>query len=201
MKFLFGFILALLPLQAFAVWEVVPPLRSTYSVTSAQSNLGYSTPYAYPTDICMIGNAVGGTGSNTNNKLLTVYHVRISGYQTTGGIDAFYLVKRSTLSTGPNTPLTVISHDTFQPSSYADVQWFSSAPSLGTTIGTVRGADVLMQANTGTAANGIYDWDFGPSSGTQPITLHQNEMLAVNMGGQGLPAGLKMICEFTWQEQ
>ncbi len=180
-------ILISLPIQAFAVWESVPPLRNTYSTSSI-----LTVPYATPTDLCMIGNPTSG--------VITVHHIRISGYQTTGGVNGFYIVKRSTLSTGQRTALTAVGHGDYA-DSYADIQFFKASPSLGTTVGTLRGADILIPAPAGTSANGGYDFDFGPGSGVQPITLNKNEMVSVNFNSAAVPAGMSIICEFTWQEQ
>lgn len=188
MKFILALLLTLIPFQALAVWEVVNPLRSTFSTSSA-----FTIPYATPTDLCMIGNPTKGT--------ITIHHIRVSGVQTTAGLNPFYLVKRSTLDTCAETTLTAVSHDYYASSSYADIQFCTGAPSLGTSEGTIRGADVLFPAPGNTSGNQAYDFDFGPASGTQPIILHQNEMVALNFNTVAVPAGMRLVCEFTWQEQ
>lgn len=192
MKFFFGLILIIVSLQASAAWETIPPLRNTYSTSSVQTP-GFQAPYATPTDICMIG--------NPTNRVLTLHHIRVSGIQTTGGENAFFIVKRSSLDTCPGKPLVAVPHDSQQPASYSDIQWCTSAPSLGTYVGTLRATDVLTPATTGTSAPGVYDWDFGPNTGTQPIVLHLNEMIAINFSSMAVPSGMQLACEFSWQEQ
>ena len=191
MKFILALLLTLLSIQAFAVWEVVPPMRNTFSTSSFQTQ-GFKAPYATPSDICMIGNPTTG--------LMTVSHIRVSGTQTTGGSAGFFIVKRSSLDTCVENTLTSVGHES-RSNSYSDIQWCTGAPTLGTYIGTLRATDVVIPAPGGTSVSGVYDWDFGPNSRVQPMILHQNEMVAVNFAGMAVPTGFQMVCEFTWQEQ
>lgn len=179
--------LSLIPMGANAAWEVVAPYVASYSASAA-----VFTPYATPSDLCAIGGSTAVT--------IRVYHVRVWGTQTTGGVNAFFLVKRSTYSAGPNTPLTPIQHDSYIVAPNADLMTFLSAPStIGKTVGIIRGSDVFTAAPAGLASS-YFDFDFGLASGVQPIVLHANEMLALNFGNIAVPAGMKISCEFNWTE-
>lgn len=174
--------------SASAAWEVSAPTTATYSATMVPI-----APYATPTDLCVLG-----TNSST---LIKVFHVRVWGTQTTGGVNGFFLVKRRAFDTfAANTAMTVVPHDSYVQPSGADVTFLTAAPTVGTSLGVVRGADVFVAAPAGLGTS-LFDFDFGPSTGVQPIILHQNEMLALNFAGVAVPSGMKISCEFNWTEQ
>lgn len=184
-------ILALIfPLNAHAVWEVVPPLWAAFSASSA-----LFTPYATPTDVCMLGNP---NGAST----IRVSQIRVWGSQSTAGTNAWYIIKRSTLDgVGSNSSaLTAVNHDALVVAPGADILKITAAPAaLGTSLGTLRGADVFAPQSS-SAQNGIYTFDFAFDQGVNPIVLHKNEMIALNFNGAAVPTGMVVSCEFTWAE-
>jgi hypothetical protein len=191
MKMVILLLALLFPLGVNAYWEVGAPLKDTYE---AGTDLTYSTLYSTsPTDFCVIGGSPG--------KVVKVYHARIWGSQTTGGINQFFLVKRSAYDGfSTNTPLVVTAHDSRSPQAGADVTILNAAPTLGTQIGVIRGADVFTAAPAG-LSNSIFDFDFGPNTGVQPVILLPKEMLAVNFNKNPIPAGFNFFCEFNWTEE
>jgi hypothetical protein len=187
------------PMLANAAWEVTAPYTASYSASTDAF-----TPYATPQDLCVLGNP-------GNSVTFRVFHVRVWGTQTTGGINNFFIIKRRAFDTfAANSDLTVINHDSFSIASSADVTVLTAAPittgqkwgpynGTGGT-GIVRASDVFIAAPGG-LANSYFDFDFGPNSGTQPVILHANEMLALNMNGIAVPSGQAISCEFNWTEQ
>lgn len=169
--------------------QIMAPQTNTYSAESL-----YFNPPATPTDLCVI--------SGVSGKLVTVHHVRVTGTQTTGGVNGFFLIKRSTADSLTGTALTAVPHDSYFVAAGADIMNYLANPaSLGTSLGVLRSADVFTAAPAG-LANSYFDFDFGPMSGVQPIVLHSAaETLALSFQGAALPSGLKIACDFTWTEK
>lgn len=190
MKFLILILALLIPLSAHAVWEVIPPLNATYSASAT-----VFSPYATPTDLCEIG--------GVKDKIVKVFHVRVYGTQTTGGVNGFFLIKRSSYNSTVSTTIqqmTSVPHESYSPAAGADIIVSIGAQTLGTQVGVIRGADVFTAAPAG-LGNSYFDFSFGPETGVQPVVLHQNEMLALNFGSAAVPSGMKISCEFMWSEQ
>lgn len=157
--------------------------RATYSAMSAAF-----TPPATPTDMATI------TGSAT--KTVYVTKVKISCTQTTAGINAFFVVKRSGADlTGTSDDLTEVPHDSRNAAAGATVLDYTANPgTLGTTVGSVHAAHILCPAPASVAADSGRTFSFGESntiSFSQPIVLRgATQVLAVNFAGAALPTGL-----------
>jgi hypothetical protein len=170
---------------------VQAPLVRAYSTESL-----FQAPYATPTDLCMLANT---SGSGITIKVL---HVRVLSTQTTAGVNGFWVVKRSTQDGAVSTTMTVVPHDSNLAASGADVLNFTAAmQTTGTLVGIIRGADVFTPPPASTTSGGIYDFDFGPGSGSAPLYLHNTEMIALNFQGVAVPSGMKYACEFNWTEE
>lgn len=161
------------------------PTNQTFSASAV-----LFTPYATAQDVCTI----------TSGLKMWVYRVRLWGTQTTVGVNSWYLLKRSAADTGGAlSPLTTVPRDSKRLLSFATVSKVTAAPTPGTLIGTITGNAIASLAPGG-AGNSFYDFEFGPTTGVQPIVLYPNETLALNFGGAAIPTGMSVSCEFTWSE-
>lgn len=171
------------------------PQVKTYSVTSR-----VFSPPANATDMCVIG----GISSANSKQVVKVHHVRVFGVQSTGGVDGFYLIKRSSFDTGPiasgTGAFSAVPHDSASVAPGADLALYTANPTLGTQVGFIRGADVFIGATTGLSTSS-YDFDLSPHMGVIPPVLHANEQLALSFNGNTVNAGLAIQCEFTWSEE
>lgn len=187
-------ILALALLLAIPAHADPRQYRSTYTASSA----AFSPP-ATPTDLATI------TGSAT--KTIYVTKVKLSCTQTTAGINAFFLVKRSGADlTGTSDDLTEVPHDSRSPAASATVLDYTANPgTLGTTVGSVHAAHVLCPAPASVSSSSGRIFDFGEPTSisfAQPIVLRGiTQVLAINFAGAALPTGLSVIAGFEWYEE
>lgn len=173
--------------------EEIVGISAPYNVNSYSASAAPFTPYATPTDVCTI--------SALPSHAVKVLHVRVWGTQTTGGVNNWFLIKRSTLDTaGTSSAITSVQHEILSLAPFATVLKWTAAPTPGTSEGTVRGSSIYASAPAGTSGNSYFDFDFGPASGMHPIILRNNETLALNFNGAAVPAGMSISCEFQWNE-
>jgi hypothetical protein len=159
---------------------------------------GY-TAYATPTDLFGICGAA--------NKTIVVVAAYLNMQSTAAALQNISWIKRSTADAS-GTPTTVagIPHDTHDGiTASAVVKTYAAAPTLGTTIGTLRTSSVL--SGTLTAAPGIADFYAPPfhrpdaSLFSRPVTLNSaSECLYANYGGGALTSGFTSIGGFVWAE-
>lgn len=192
---LFALLAFLIPAFSWADSSVSltqPGYYATYSAGAAAVS-----PPATPTDICEI--AVSSVAANAS-RVIKVTHVDLSSTQSTAGLNVFYLVKRSTNDTGPQTALTSVPHDSTMGSSAATVFTYTANPTAGTSVGNVRTIHLLSAAPAGTNFS-PQQWVFDQDLTSQPVTLRQGQSLSINFGGAALPTGLSVNCNFEWTEQ
>jgi hypothetical protein len=163
--------------------------RNTYDAASAAF-----TPPATPQDVFVI------QGSAT--KTARVTRIRVSGTQTTAGVNSWYLLRKTGSFTGGTfaTPVAV-SRDTNSPSATVATYYYTAAATTsGSLVGAVRATKLMSPAPAGTSNDNII-WDFDDFQ-TTPIYLRGNsQFLTVNFSGSALPTGLSLHCSTTWTEE
>ena len=153
------------------------------------------TPGATPQDVFTI------TGNATTN--VYVLKMGISTIQTTEGVNAWYLAKRSTANSG-GTPATVtpvpVQSGNF--AAGATVKQYTANPTAGTLIANLW-AGWLNSPKAATAGVGGLqgiELDFESMLG-QPIALLSTaEVLSWNFNGAALPSGLSVLAWALWAE-
>ena len=182
--------------QAVPCGGATTPAVVTPSTNVPTYSAGFDiTGYATPTDLWSI------CGSST--KTVRVRRVELSGTATTSTSVDVALIMRSTADTGGTpTALTKVPMDASNAASTAALNSYGSAPTLGTTIGDIRDAQLtLPPAASSTPALTYLVWDFG-GRGQQPPALHgAAQCLAFNFFGAALPAGMKISTSVEWTEE
>ncbi len=161
---------------------------ATYAATTA-----YTTPYATPTDVVTIA------GSAT--KTVKVVRITISSTQTTAGINQWFLVYRTTADTGgATTALTKVALDQNNAAATAAALLYTAAPTINSTVGTVRAPSILSPAPASLfqADYSLFDDNFTG----QPIVLRGTaQQLALNFAGVAVPTGLSLSVTIYWTEE
>lgn len=150
------------------------------------------TPGATPQDVFSI------TGSAT--RTVQVLRMGISTVQTTAGMNAWSLVKRSTAnSAGTSATVTAVPSNKSFPGATATVRQYTANPTLGTVVGSIWSGRVAAPVIT-TAPGGDLEkcvlGNLGPSVTLSGIT----DVLAWNFGGVALPSGLSVQAWVQWAE-
>ena len=168
------------------------PNVSTFGAFSAAS--AAFTPGATPQDVFTI------TGSAT--RRVTVTKMSITTVQTSAGMNAWSLVKRSTANTGgTSAAVTRVPFDDAYPAATATVLQYTANPTAGTLIGNVWSGRVASpvpaSAPTGDFEKTVLNGGLG-----QPVILTgTTDVLAWNFGGAALPSGLSVQACVWWTEQ
>lgn len=162
----------------------------TYGVVSSAF-----TPGTAPTDVFTI------TGSSTSNIYVT--KMGISTTQTTEGINAWFIAKRSTANSGGTSAApTIVSHNSNNPAVSASVLQYTANPTAGSLVGYVWGGWVNSPkvATAGVGGFQGIEVNFEDMFG-QPITLlSASQVLAWNFQGATLPSGLSALAYCEWYE-
>jgi hypothetical protein len=154
------------------------------------------TPPATPTDVFTI----------TGNAVTNVYIMKmgISTTQTTAGMNAWYIPKRSTANTGgTSAAVAAVPYDINNPAASATVLQYSVNPAvLGTFIGDVWGGWIDSPAPaTAGVGNIIQEVNFLDTVG-QPLSLLSiNDVVSFNFAGAALPPGLSVLAYIIWYEK
>ncbi len=168
----------------------ITPVASTFGAFVAAT--GPFTPGTTPTDIVTI------FGSAT--RTITVNKITIATVQTTAGINAWKLIKRSSANTGgTSAALTRIPMNSVFPAATATLLQYSVNPTaLGTALGNVWSGNVAAPSLT-SVVNGCLEV---PLLAQSPVTLTGvAQGLAVNFSGVALPSGLSVQVIIGWSEQ
>ena len=176
-------------------------VQDTWKSTYAAAVTNY-VPYNNATDILCI------SGSAT--KTIRIYRIHISATanpaNTVNTNYDIYLVKRSTLNTGDTpTAVTAVPFDSANPAATASVTKYSSAPTLGTTVGTVRQDSLFVSTGAKAGDNPVQpgnyvDMEFDSHPNLQPITLRGvNECVCINFGGITIAANMEI--DIVWTEE
>jgi hypothetical protein len=152
------------------------------------------TPVNLDTDVINILNA----GST---KTIKVLRVEITGIATTPALVDILLVKRSTPDTGGiQLALTAAPADSQSQAATASAIFYSSLPTVGTLVGSVRASKLFLSTAAATTTVPPLVWDFGSRSG-QALALYPGENLAINYNGQTVGAGTLLNGSIEWTEE
>jgi hypothetical protein len=148
------------------------------------------TPGATPQDVVTV------TGSAT--RRVTITRLTLSTVQTTAGMNAWQLVKRSTANTG-GTSATVpaIPLDDSYPAATAVVRSYTANPTAGTLLGALWSGRVAAPAPATALAGSDKDLLF---NGGPVVLTGTTDVLAWNLNGVGLPPGLSVQASVWWSE-
>lgn len=162
--------------------------RPTYSGTIAT----WTIP-ATPTDLVVLGGSA--------SKTIRVIRVRVTGNQTTAGINVFFLIKRGAADTsGTPVAITPVPHDSNDSAVSASLNYYTANPTINNTIGSVRTRRMLCPAPAGTTNDEII-WDFDGIN-EKPVVLRGTaQQLALNFNGAALPTGMVLSVTMEWTEE
>lgn len=148
------------------------------------------TPGATPQDVFTI------TGSATREVRVT--GIGISMVQTTAGINAWLLNRRSTANTGGTSALVtgVPNHDAY-PAATATVRQYTANPVVGALLGTPWSGRIISPAPASLPSMLGKDLDLG--RGVLTLT-GITDVLAWNLNGIVLPVGLSVQAWVSWDE-
>lgn len=169
-----------------------PPADVVFGAYMAAT--GPFTPGATPQDVFTI------TGSAS--KTIRIMRMSITTVQTSAGLNAWLLVKRSTANSGGTSSLvTAVPSDDTYPVATATVRAYTANPTAGVLIGSVwagRIAAPTIASAPGGDSEHYYDVI---NRGIPPIVLTgTTDVLAWNFGGAALPAGLSVQATVWWTE-
>lgn len=150
------------------------------------------TPGATPQDVFTI------TGSAT--RLVQVLRMSLVTVQTTAGMNAWSLVKRSTANTlGTSAAVTRVPTDKAYPAATATVLQYTANPTVGTLIGAIWSGRVTSPV----PASAVGDFEkcvVAANRGVLATLSGIADVLAWNFGGVALPAGLSVQAVVSWTE-
>lgn len=178
-----------------AVLDTTTPLPTPAASTFGQF-MAASAPYtpgATPQDVFSI------TGSAT--RVVQVQRMSITTVQTTAGLNAWQLVKRSTANTGgTSTAVARVPTDDSYPAATATVLQYTGNPTLGTLIGAIWSGRVAAPVPA-SAPSGDFEVKVPDTLNGRFVTLTGiTDVLAWNLGGIVLPAGLSVQACVWWTE-
>jgi len=157
--------------------------KATYSVVAPAIAL-----VASATDVFEIKGAA--------DRRIEINKITVSGVQTTAGLVAISLLRRSTANTvGTSTVPVAAKHDSSDAATLAAAKAYTANPTVGTAAGVVRTVRVPIGVVTGAVPPTVID--FGSSG--KPVTLtSETESLALNLGGVTVDGGsLDISVEYT----
>lgn len=149
------------------------------------------TPGATPQDVFTI------TGSATRS--VRVLGLSLATVQTTAGVNAWQVLKRSTANTsGTSTTVAAVPNDRAFSAATATVRQYTANPTAGTLVGASWNGRVVSPAPASAIAasvNVCLDYL------RQPIVLTgAGDVLAWNFNGVALPTGLSVQAVVSWEE-
>jgi hypothetical protein len=133
----------------------------------------------------------------SSSKTVSINKIIISGTQTTGGEQTFYLKRRSTASTGgSSTTATLVPHEATDVAATSSIKIFTANPTTGSAVGDIRVLGIPIPATTATTKYQEVI-DFGERS--KPIILSgTSQTLCINLNGATLTGGsINISIEFT----
>lgn len=169
-----GIALALMPLLVLGGAVVAQVTTQPPSTIQPTVITGLSQVPTYSGAVVSLANTGGSdiycvTGSDT--KLVKITGFSVSPHADGSGIVAVTVVLRSTLNTGGGlASVPIVKMDQLNPAPTAVVNSFTSAPTYGTAIGTIRSIIISMEGTGATGRAGIAPTEF-PFTWGQPIVL------------------------------
>lgn len=130
------------------------------------------------------------TITGATGKTVRITNMTICGTATSPGSVVVSIVKRSTAdSAGTSSAITAVPLNRLDPAAGATAAIYTANPTLGTAVGNI---DVL-DLNLGTAGSaGCATVDFGTRNGQGITLLGASDQVAINFGGNSLPAGASL---------
>lgn len=153
------------------------------------------TPGATPQDIFSI------TGNATTN--VYVQKMGISTTQTTEGVNAWFLAKRSTANSGgTSASVTAVPMQSGNAAAAATLLQYTANPTAGTLIANMWAAWLNSPKVSTAGIGGLQglELDFETMYGQPIALLSAAQVLAWNFGGNALPAGLSVLAWAQWFE-
>jgi hypothetical protein len=137
-------------------------------------------------------------GSATKTIRVTRVEVSMST-SGTAAYESVQLIKRSTADTaGTSAAMTAVPHDSAFAAASAAPLKYTAAPTLGTAIGTVRGAQIYDPSGVSALSPNVVTWPFGDRAGV--IVLRGvAQQLCVNLGA--VVATQTVSVTFEWTEE
>lgn len=163
--------------------------KPTYSATSAIAFTSATTA----TDIFTI------TGSAS--KTIRIIRVGFSAQLQASGVVDVLLVKRSSANTGgTSAAAAAVPNDSGSAAATATVLNYTVNPTLGATVGTVRGARVFFLTAGTDAGDSVYEWLLGNIPGQAMVLRGTTQVLAINLAGATIN-GATWVCYVEWTEE
>lgn len=152
------------------------------------------TPGATPQDVITL------SGNATTN--VYVLKMGLSTSQTTEGLNAWYIAKRSTANSGGTSAgLTEVPLRSTQSTAASAVLQYTANPTAGTLVGNVwTGFLTAGEAAIAAAGSDNMVVDFESELGQPIALLSADEVIAWNFGGAALPTGLSVLGWIMWCE-
>lgn len=153
------------------------------------------TPGTTPQDVFSL------TGSATANVYVT--KMGLSTTQSTSGVNAWFVAKRSTANAGgTHAEPAVVPVQSGSPAATAVVSQYTANPTAGTLVGNVWNGWLDAPVVTTTGMGGLQGLELNfMSMYGQPIALlSAAEVLAWNFNGAALPSGLSVLAWIEWFE-
>lgn len=169
----------------------LPAVKASYLAFSATFS-----PGATPQDVFTI------TGSAT--KLIRVLSFQLCTVQTTAGINAWQIVRRSAANSGgTSAAVTVVRSDLNDPAQTATILQYTANGTAGTLVGNAWAGRVGSVPPAAAGIPGLvgFSVNFTEELGKPIILRSTDDVLAWNFGGVALPAGLAIRCGVRWTEE
>lgn len=194
------------------VWQCsgTPPITVPSTASYRAVTFG-NTAYATPQDLACLQNPAA------SGKTVYVTQLGIMPQQTTGALQTFLFLKRTTLNSGgTSAAATSVALDSGDASAAASLLTYTAAPTPGTSAGSLNQGSTNVVATTNAPVvislfgaaptqNGNSTPQFPATPGTntltQPITLHASEEICVNFNGAALPSGFTAGYIAEWTEK
>lgn len=192
-----------MPLSGPAVID--PSSGIAYAPDGAAQLDGFKASYA-----AAIGGLVGVTGctdlftlTNPGTKTIRITRCDVSGGVATAAqqIEVYGIVRSTTNSGGTSTSPAAVPYDSSDSAATGVVRAYTANPaSLGTSVGTVRVAKMLLVLSTGaTSFQDRLIWDFGDRP-TKALVLRNGQVFAINLNGVTFANATSFNVYIEWTE-
>lgn len=175
-----------------SVLDTTTPLPTTLVFGAYMASSAPFTPGATPQDVFTI------TGSAT--KTVRVERFGITTVQTTAGLNAWSVLRRSTANGGgTSTTVTAVPRSSSYPAATATVRQYTANPTAGNLIGAVWTGRITAPV-PGSAVGAIDKGCMLFDDRSSVALIGVADGLAWNFGGVALPAGLSVQAHVWWTE-
>lgn len=151
------------------------------------------TPVATATDVLVL--------SGSSSKVIRVTRVCVVGSATAASIYDHYIIKRTTANTGgTSASKTAAQSDSTDSAQTATLLQYTANPTLGTGISVDGNKTYLSASATPGAAALPREYTYGTRNDKAIVLRGTGESLAINFGGQAVPAGASLYLTIEWTE-